>query len=296
MNRIKMIVNFFNFNTIIHYMYTANNNNNHSFLFEMLHKNYVSFHLNCYPFLINTWNLYEEIDKPVLDKTMISFFDNFCHVFIGNSDNENENYKNVCMNLMKNLGVYPNDTTPISLSNEHCNTLNYWLYYHKCVNNYDEKIKDPLKMIKLYNLQDNIEIFLSTLKQKGTDDYCSCKKYIYACVNIYKDMNEKYCTDPVNSDNKNTCDKLDAFKISYTENLFEKIDIGEKIQSLLSEGKENMEECLSAQSSVTGAITQQSNSHSSTTGGVTTALCTIAGASSVLALLYKVNDNFHLNI
>ncbi|KMZ99307.1 hypothetical protein PVNG_02190 [Plasmodium vivax North Korean] len=256
---------------------------------------------------------------------MISFNDRFCHVFIGNYDSKNENYKNVCMKLMKNLGVYPDDMTPKNLSNKHCNTLNYWLYYvqdkvkipaeliktifeqsnemvpsdsnqYKCVNKYDEKIKDPLELIKLYNLQDNIEIFLSTLKQKGTHDYCSCKKYIYACVNIYKNMNEKYCTDPVDSDNQNTCDKLSNFKNFYTKELYEKLEKGENIPSLLSEENEPFEGCLPAQDSVRETTTKHSNSHSSTTGGVTTALCTIACASSVLALLYKVNDNFHINI
>ncbi|KMZ89732.1 hypothetical protein PVMG_04562 [Plasmodium vivax Mauritania I] len=208
-----------------------------------------------YPFLINTWNLYEEFDKPVVDEERIVFYDNICKVVIGWDERNNENYKNVCKKLMKNLGVHYNDTRPQSHSNERCKILNYWLYYVTnktkipgelidkifkksndivfsdpdkpiCFNIYDEKVKDPLKIIKLYNLQENIETFLSTLKKKGSDDYCSCKKYIYDCVNIYKDMNNTYCTEPDVSDkkNKSTCDMLSAFKSSYTDFLSKRLE------------------------------------------------------------------------
>ncbi|KMZ83430.1 hypothetical protein PVBG_05942 [Plasmodium vivax Brazil I] len=274
----------------------------------------------------NTWKLYEEFDKPVVDEKRLLFYDTACQVVIGRVDRKNDNYKNVCIKLMKNLGVHSDDTRPQNPLNERCKILNYWLYYvinktkipgelikkifkksnemafsdpnrYICYNTYDEKVIDPLKIIKLYNLQDNIEIFLSTLKKKGTDDYCSCKKYIYDCVDIYKDMNKMYCTDPVDRDtkNKSTCDILSTFKISYTDFLSNRLEVGEKIPSLLSKEKEHMEECISAQSSVSGSTSQHSNTHSSTTGGVSTTLATMAGVSSVLALFYKVNHNFHLN-
>ncbi|KMZ77183.1 hypothetical protein PVIIG_06377 [Plasmodium vivax India VII] len=240
-----------------------------------------------YPFLINTWNLYEEFNKPVVGDEQILFYDTTCQVVLGRANKSNENYKNVCMKLMKNLGVYSNELRPKNPSNERCKTINYWLYYvtnmtvipaeiiktifeqsnkiafsgknqHICFNTYDEEIINPLKIIKLYNLQDNIETFLSTLKKKGSADYCSCKKYIYDCVNIYKDMNDTYCTDPDDRNNKNksTCDMLSAFNWIYTEYLFKKIDIGEKIPSLLSEEKEYIDECLSAQRSVAETTTQ----------------------------------------
>ncbi|KMZ99324.1 hypothetical protein PVNG_02207 [Plasmodium vivax North Korean] len=260
------------------------------------------------------------------DDENLLFYDNTCQVVLGRANKSNENYKNVCMKLMKNLGVYSKVARIQRLGSEQCITLNYWLYYvsnkanisaelinkifqksneivfsdpnqHICFNTYDEKIKDPLKIIKLHNLQENVNIFLSTLKKKGTDDYCSCKKYIYECVDIYKDMNNTYCTDPDDRVNKNksTCDILSAFKSSYTDFLSNRLDVGEKIPSLFSKEKEHMEECLSAHSSVTGTTNQHSNSHSSTTGGVPTTLATMAGVSSVLALFYKVNHNFHLN-
>ncbi|KMZ77101.1 hypothetical protein PVIIG_06434 [Plasmodium vivax India VII] len=217
----------------------------------------------------------------------MALYDSTCQVVLGRDNRNNINYKNVCMKLMKNLGVHPNDTRPKRPGSERCKTLIYWLYYVTnkvkiryefinkifqesnelvfsdpkqpiCFNTYDEKIKDPLKIIKLYNLQENVDIFLSTLKKKGTDDYCSCKKYIYDCVDIYKDMNKMYCTDPVDRDtkNKSTCDILSTFKISYTDFLSNRLEVGEKIPSLLSKEKEHMEECISAQSSVSGSTSQ----------------------------------------
>ncbi|GAB69912.1 hypothetical protein PCYB_006610 [Plasmodium cynomolgi strain B] len=282
-----------------------------------------------YPFLIDTWNLYEEFDKPVVDEETILYYDYICQVVLGMTDRKNEKYKNVCKKLMNNLDVYHSATRmkPISPSSKRCKTMNYWLYHvinkvkipaelinkifkksndivfsdpdkHICFNTYDEKIIDPLKIIKLYNLQENIEIFLSTLKQKGSDNYCFCKKYIYECVDIYKDMNRLYCTntDYRNNKYKSTCDILSSFNSSYMEYLYRKLDADEKIPSLLSEENEPFEKCLSAQDSIRVSTIEHANSNSSTTGGVSTAFGTIAGATSILALIYKVNTRIILNV
>ncbi|GAB69593.1 hypothetical protein PCYB_003420, partial [Plasmodium cynomolgi strain B] len=89
---------------------------------------------------------------------------------------------------------------------------------------YEEKYKEPEKIIKLLNFQDNIQIILETLLDKVDSISCPAQIYLYECINIYRELDQNYCSNPeeMNEENKSICEILHKFKTSYTENLYNK--------------------------------------------------------------------------
>ncbi|KMZ77045.1 hypothetical protein PVIIG_06223 [Plasmodium vivax India VII] len=225
------------------------------------------------------WNLYEDFEKPVHEEDAnVINYDTTCHVALGLGSTNYKKYKDFCMKLMRNLGAYSSGQELCRPKTERCKTLNNWLYYviidqkvptdiistifnkskeiigekcniYMCDFSYDKKIKEPKKIIKLLYLQDNIEIFLKKMKNKGDEHYCNCEKYIYECVDIYKTMNTSYCSnedDKLNK-HKNTCETLKTFQYSYMTFLFNKEDMSNKIPSLIDDNIKNLVKCKSSE-------------------------------------------------
>ncbi|GAB69680.1 hypothetical protein PCYB_004290 [Plasmodium cynomolgi strain B] len=164
-----------------------------------------------------------------------------------------------------------------------------------CPTSYTEKLKEPQKIIKLLYLHDNIEIILETLKNTGGNDYCSCEKYINECVNIYKFMKNQYCTKITDKDiNRETCSHLDMFDNSYSKVLLSTLQLHDKLPSLESIHDEYVGVCKTAQINPNPISTLQNNPDTSQESIVKTSVGTMAGVSSVLALLYKVNIRFYI--
>ncbi|KMZ89719.1 hypothetical protein PVMG_04549 [Plasmodium vivax Mauritania I] len=233
---------------------------------------------------------------------------------------KNEKYVNFCIKLIRNL-VSPSDYTKVhSPRGERCNSLNYWIYHNLedlklsqkfindiftesedlingytnkriCLNLYNESLKESQKIIKLLYLQDNIEIFLKKMKNKGDEDYCICENYIYECVNIYKSMSKLYCSneDDRLKNHKSTCGALTAFKDAYMAFLFTEEDMSNKIPSLIEDNANNLIKCEPKEKKIEFQAVEGSQSGGSKTLTTQTVVGTMAGASSVLALLYKVN-------
>ncbi|KMZ76833.1 hypothetical protein PVIIG_05405 [Plasmodium vivax India VII] len=227
-----------------------------------------------YPFFTNIWTFYEEFEKHLDDDDKWLKYENICKATLGPTDMKNEKYVNFCIKLIRNL-VSPSDYTKVhSPRGERCNSLNYWIYHNLedlklsqkfindiftesedlingytnkriCLNLYNESLKESQKIIKLLYLQDNIEIFLKKMKNKGDEDYCICENYIYECVNIYKSMSKLYCSneDDRLKNHKSTCGALTAFKDAYMAFLFTEEDMSNKIPSLIEDNANNLIKC-----------------------------------------------------
>ncbi|KMZ99255.1 hypothetical protein PVNG_02138 [Plasmodium vivax North Korean] len=279
-----------------------------------------------YPFLKNIWTQYEEFDKPVNyddeqddDYNNILKYEDTCKVVIRNTNNHNKKYNDFCMKLIRNLGPYSKDKKLYNPSQERCNTLNYWLYYkivdlkfpenflkeifeeankiatgisniYVCQYTYNEQIKDPEKIIKLLNFNDNIDKIQKILKGQINNEYCLCEEYINECVKIYKSMKNMYCSgSPVKVTNRDTCSHLDTFDTTYTTFLINEQQLRDGIPSLTSSNNEYIGKCRTTQRIPVLNPSQQDSSDNPKKISVTGTIGTMAGVSSILALLYKVN-------
>ncbi|KMZ77088.1 hypothetical protein PVIIG_05522 [Plasmodium vivax India VII] len=81
-------------------------------------------------------------------------------------------------------------------------------------NPYNKLFKEPEKIIELNNFVSNTHIIRDILVETGHPNKDSCQKYVEECVQIYKCMNEKYCSgnNKALMDNENTCSQLDNFR------------------------------------------------------------------------------------
>ncbi|VUZ99380.1 PIR protein [Plasmodium vivax] len=177
---------------------------------------------------------------------------------------------------------------------------------------YDKFYEDPMNMTLLNIFENNMEnlknIFI------GTDDSnkTSSRNFVCECAKIYKHMDELYCHKRVrgNTRHESTCLKLKQFKESYE--LFRRNNkvLIPNIPSLDDIDNEYSEKNLSAESNMLVALnrpgapghavregldgssavnipTSPESTDSSMKNNSTTTICTVAGASSLLVLLYK---------
>ncbi|SCO65453.1 hypothetical protein PVT01_030026800 [Plasmodium vivax] len=186
----------------------------------------------------------------------------------------------------------------------------------KCsYDSYKNMYLDPMKINILKIFNNNIEILRQILI--GTDDSKKtlCGKFVCKCLKIYKDMNETYCFThgEQSPKQKNTCLELYLFSSAY--NIFHNMLVGidPKIPSIYETKKEILDKCEPYENTPANFMLADGNSHghqhsredqgrtgpsfsgdingenkrSSASSTVSTALGTVAGASSLLALLYK---------
>ncbi|KMZ76968.1 hypothetical protein PVIIG_06145 [Plasmodium vivax India VII] len=199
-------------------------------------------------------------------------------------------------------------------------TSNYKCSYESYKNLYLDRMKINILNI-FYN---NISII--SQKLMGTDDTnkTHCQEFVCECVKIYKEMYKNHCHNKVDEDPKRilTCSRLDTIKKTYDIFLSGKSYKNYIIPSLDKVEDNYLTMCqpdtprsaLAAERPGTisviepttqygerksGSIPPPSpvvdeNQGSSMSRTVSTAFGTVAGASSILALLYKVTQNFIL--
>ncbi|CAG9474643.1 unnamed protein product [Plasmodium vivax] len=182
-----------------------------------------------------------------------------------------------------------------------------------------DKIYEPIKVTLLDIFDNNMHIIEKMLKTEKQEIKIPCRKFVCECVNIYKYMNNTYCPKGKAKieDYSSTCSKLEQFKNSYMLILYSKSDLSPIIPSLYNIDKDLLAKCRDHENKLQldskGLETQESysgNSLSRATEGqsnlladgttitpanvessmkktITTTIGTFAGASSLLAFLYK---------
>ncbi|SCA81940.1 VIR protein [Plasmodium vivax] len=182
---------------------------------------------------------------------------------------------------------------------------------------YDDIYKDPVKMIKLEIFQSNINTVTDMLNKENKPLNHNLQNYICECVNIYKEMDKNYCRNNDDRDHKRelTCSTLKSFKTTYESFLSKNTYKNYKIPSLDDVENEYKNNCVSPKPKLPTTALRGNDEHALPTliedsdgqsdeystpktftdenqgsymsRTVSTAVGTMAGASSILALLYK---------
>ncbi|KMZ99329.1 hypothetical protein PVNG_02212 [Plasmodium vivax North Korean] len=182
---------------------------------------------------------------------------------------------------------------------------------------YDD-IYEPINIIMLKIFESNVNVLISTLNQENNIFIPSCQNYVCELVKIYNYMNSILCAKGKEGDEKKekTCDILKNFYDIYKWFFFVKLHNTNKIPSLDNIEAEYLDKCVPNErkqpltpvdSETTYTVSSLSsdeyanprkspsqvpvndeNQGSSMSRTVSTAFGTVAGASSILALLYKV--------
>ncbi|SCO73012.1 VIR protein [Plasmodium vivax] len=264
----------------------------------------------------NVWEIYEDFEKNVSDDVNSSiFYDPTCTVILKPKKDYYPKYKEFCMKLVKNLGAHSTDPKKNRPNTARCKHLYYWLYYlimkHKIpddiikeifqkskdivdadgnenmcsYNKYSEFLDKPEEMLKINLCDDNIIKIKGILMENEHRDNCSCRKYIYDCVRMYKEMNSKYCSTSEKKNKYNiTCTQLGLFKYSYDLYYKSNQDLKDIIPSLDKPSSDHYFICPSSKLDKELSAVKDEQGGSST---LPTAIGTMAGVSSVLAFLYK---------
>ncbi|CAI7724172.1 Plasmodium vivax Vir protein, putative [Plasmodium vivax] len=277
-----------------------------------------------YPFLDKIWTFYDEFNEEIgnLDEHKGDYV-SMCEKIMQNVHDNQEWYKDLCIKLIRNLGTFSSDYNKSKYNLERCKNLNSWLYYiikdynvdddvitnifnqsntimasgvnkPYCSNYlYKDKYNDPDKIIKLINLVDYMKDFLSILTNNHDKNHCLCRKFIYECANIYREMNKIYCAgitrnSPTISD---TCSKLQEFSTFFTSYISTEKGLEEKLPSLTSKNNEYLVRCFWTEQDYTSTLSEN-NSDGPILLSVPSVLGSFAGISSLLMLSYKFTPIF----
>ncbi|KMZ77083.1 hypothetical protein PVIIG_05517 [Plasmodium vivax India VII] len=189
---------------------------------------------------------------------------------------------------------------------------------------YENDFEEPKKMTLLQIFEYNMQIIIDILKDKSYPDNIPWRKFICECVKIYKYMNDTYCPKQENKKHESTCLKLSHFKIAY--NMFRnnigalnyyipsldniddefKVNCPREPNQVLNSARVTYPDTTSRMGLSTAAgdydaalaedLRAPHEIVDSSMKNITTTIGTLAGASSVLALLYRVYKNSNLNI
>ncbi|KMZ99295.1 hypothetical protein PVNG_02178 [Plasmodium vivax North Korean] len=272
-------------------------------------KNYISV---C-SFFINPWTEGKENDKELCMKLVRNLghhSDN--KVFLSYKGNDCFNLNNWIYNSMKKHSVPEKILT--GCFEEYKGIVEGMGKEPTCFYyDYDNTYKEPMNIIILKIFESNIHIIKNILEGEIDSVHCSCRKFIEDLISIYKYMKKKYCSSHIVMGKSNTCEQLDIFEGLY-QILYNNPAVKDKIPSLKNEkhvnlfgceshislrGKQSTETYQNEEAVETPPAPQfddNNDSNNPISPTVSTALGTVAGASSFLALLYKVNTKIHLNM
>ncbi|KMZ88570.1 hypothetical protein PVBG_04779 [Plasmodium vivax Brazil I] len=239
-------------------------------------------------------------------------------------------YKPICKKLTRNLLLLAENDYKGDELYKCCNILYIWLYF-EIINKdlsddtvkiiFDEsnkltklklqktpchyftfkkKLHDPEDLIELRIFNDNIEnIQKALLDESDNHRYDSYQRYVTSCFNKYERIKENYCIQGKDKETNNvdTCNELKQFESHYSC-LTQHPNIKNKIPTLDSPINTtiDIERCKSNEIGETSPNVVDGQSGSTIQRSVNTVIFTMAGVSSTLAVLYRVNINFHLNI
>ncbi|VUZ99402.1 PIR protein [Plasmodium vivax] len=270
-------------------------------------------------FYYDIWKLYEEFNQSADNHEKNSEIFNKCKEHARIENNGEETYNELCMKLLKNILIlftrYSNDK---EIYSKRCKDLYNWLY-HKTkpykltenivpsIFNYSKSLiqetdkqyicpyllynKDHYKYEKIIELnifEDNVETLIDILKDRNSDQYCPCIKYVNNCVKTYKNLDNNYCT-PANIqklDNDEFCKELNKFP-TYYGYLTDVPSIMNEIPSLSSDIDKYTNECLSDNSINQLVSTSDKSLGNSTSVAASTVVGAMVGIPPFLALMYK---------
>ncbi|CAI7724135.1 hypothetical protein, conserved [Plasmodium vivax] len=270
-----------------------------------------------YPFLDNLLSAYRAFEEESEIKDELS---SFYETEVTDVQGKKKMYRDILLKLLKNLQHIANNGYNRSQAHEYCTYLYHWLYLNtKEYNDVDLLIsiilddskaeKHPIKknmcpynlynkqkaifklndLVKLSYFKFNYENIKEILKKREHDNYCHCQKYLEECVNTYRTANASHCSNSQKQHNEELCSELTQFNVHYSY-LTSDLTIKEKIPNIYTGEREiELLDCPSEEetSKLRSGVGPSSDADVPGVKTLPTALGTIAGATSVLALLYK---------
>ncbi|GAW84547.1 variable surface protein [Plasmodium gonderi] len=247
-----------------------------------------------YPFLKETWNLFEELDETVEIKLQNKIYEDICNGVALILKQHDKKYIDFCKKLVRNYNLLCNNPGECKIKPSYCNDLNNWLYYYikkenldgeifsnffndiirqskfyapqnrMCLYSYDTNYSEPNKIVMLNIFESNISVIISVLKGQYDVMKCYCQEFVKEIVQIYKTMNEKYCRNGNGTIEKNvsTCSKLRTFSSLYTGYIYNEESMKSILPSLTSN---NNIEFMSCESNVEEKKLQLENEMSALT-------------------------------
>ncbi|KMZ99317.1 hypothetical protein PVNG_02200 [Plasmodium vivax North Korean] len=237
-------------------------------------------------------------------------------------------YKNLCKKLSRNLLLLADRNYIGGDFFKYCDMLYIWMYFeirNKGLSNsiikeifesteqmitkkrfktscsyfsFSEKLQEPEKLIKLRIFEHNTSTIKNILNNINESNNCSCLKYVYDCINIYNDMNSRFCVtnQDKNTIHKGTCDILKNFNKNYSSYILN-VNGGIYKFPFLSDTTTVTQTPIAThvtrcsldkpiQELDSSAVVQSSSPKQIS---ISTALSTVAGIPPFLALIYKVN-------
>ncbi|KMZ77030.1 hypothetical protein PVIIG_05227 [Plasmodium vivax India VII] len=211
----------------------------------------------------------------------------------------------------------------IKCFDDYISTMRSTVQYYNCTYDlFNSTYLEPRKITILNIFDNNIPDIIVKLNGEYNLNDSPSQNFVCECVNIYKEMYRNYCNDQSPRDTKHnkTCDRLNTFQKSYMEYIYNIVVKKDNIPSLEDVENEYMRKCQKNQpmpvlassedegaseseqltKTVRGNLDASRLSESINDGvrdnslspTMSTALGTVAGASSLLALLYKVTQFF----
>ncbi|KMZ76582.1 hypothetical protein PVIIG_05912 [Plasmodium vivax India VII] len=237
--------------------------------------------------MVTAYNEFNETVTEEQRSLIKSLMDN-----LTGSGEYNHKHKDIYEKVMRNLSLLLSKTHTKTQFSDYCTYLYQWLYLTKKKNNvsdymvgviypasqqkfdihrgkyqcpyytYDKNYDDPIKIIKLQNFYNNIDtiadaLMYKSLPQKKDSHYCYAQSFANECVKIYRNMLNIYCSDK-KDENENTCSELNTFYKSYTQFLFIKDDIKNKIPDIDSGEDEKFYGCPADKPSASQELKQES--------------------------------------
>ncbi|KMZ95743.1 hypothetical protein PVMG_05342 [Plasmodium vivax Mauritania I] len=219
-----------------------------------------------YQFLGDILNLYDKLDQPGGENDQNKEILILCDKAPLLKRDTGE-YKKFCKKLLNNLLLLTKDDYGGNNFLKYCDILYMWMYFEIKKNdipdditkpifdqsvmmikkkltkttcpyfNFNEKINEPTKLINLHIFNNNVDTIQGLLKNSDKSKYCYLKKYVYECVNIYKEMNKTYnflgnCNS---SQHKYACDISNKFYTFYTSKIFNNREINHEFPQLSSD-------------------------------------------------------------
>ncbi|SCA83615.1 hypothetical protein PVT01_000066200, partial [Plasmodium vivax] len=274
-----------------------------------------------YQFLGEISTFYDTLDEPAEKNVHYEGISSICDNALFLQNDPKGKYKIFCKKLLKNLLLLADRNYKIDKFIKYCDILYMWMYFEINKNiipnniaeqlfkesaniirsnlinktpcsyfKFNEKIHEPTKLMKLRIFINNVDTIVSLLKNRDESKDCNLKKYVYECVDIYKEINKPYTfpQDCSNSEHENACEIIKQFKNLYTSYIYDKKEILHTFPELsTNDVKHVIDGCQTQEHTGDSALGETPQAGNSMRGVVSPVLSAMVGIPPFLAIIYK---------
>ncbi|SCA81954.1 hypothetical protein, conserved, partial [Plasmodium vivax] len=270
-----------------------------------------------YKFLGEIYKLYDDLDQSVVENHPNKDIINLCDNYDTFNVTFNQHQKSICKKILRNLFLCNSSNTD-NFTNC-CSNIYVWLNFElnksKIANyiienifklpksrgnvgsiyycpyfSFHDNMHNPENLMKLRIFNDNIDTFQNMLKDVQKSNDCSLKIFVYKCIEIYRDMYPKYCSNGKDREkkNKNSCEIINNFNTLYSSYINKENGTIHNFPELSSTTITNViDGCSSHEYTGDSTFGESPQTGTSLTQNISRAFGAMAGIPPFLALIYK---------